>query len=91
MNDIGQDIENAVNSVAGRVMTAYQANANQARTTFGKLTLTADIDCMRRALIAEMREPSADMLAAPGTILQPYGARLVWERMFDTALERTHD
>lgn len=48
------DIENAVNSVAGRVLTSYQANANQARTTFGKLTLTADIDCMHRAMLAEV-------------------------------------
>ena len=62
MSDIGQDIETAVNSVAGRVMTAYQANANQARTTFGRLTLAADINCMRLALIAEIGPGAMAML-----------------------------
>lgn len=40
-----------------------------------------------KAVIKAMREPTEEMCNAPNTIIQSYGAKLIWQRMIDEILK----
>lgn len=48
---------------------------------------TTDECAIVRVVLEAMREPTEEMCKAPNTIIQAYGAKLIWQRMIDEILK----